>query len=226
MLAVLTNPTPPPPMSPQTNPLPPTPIPPPPSMSQVDNNNMFRVDNNMFQDQESNKEVMYQVDQMLKEWSLKRFQLRAESSTSHLRRNTLSTTRCRELRESHMKEKLLNTKRSSTAKEFQLKGPSQTTMQLKPKLNTSPRKLNRLLLNTNPSKGLGKEFNISLLKLKLSTTQNEKNMLPDKEENTFKLAMLTRTKLSQGETIELKHMLLEEDLITSAEEVEREEDRQ
>ena len=114
-------------------------------------------------------------------------------------------------------------KKLSTTKESPLKEPSLTTMQSKPKLNTFPRKLNKPLLNTNQLKGPGKEFNIYPLKLKLSTTQNEKSMLPDKEENTFKLAMLTQEKLSQGDT-KLKHMLLE-DLTMSAEEVEFKEEQ-
>jgi len=80
-------------------------------------------------------------------------------------------------------------------KEFQLKEPSQIIMLLKLKLNISQKKLKKLLLNINQFKKHGKEFNISQFKLKLFTTQKEKNMLLDKA-NTFKLDML-RKKLNK-----------------------------
>lgn len=87
-------------------------------------------------------------------------------------------------------------KRWCTTKGFQLKERLLTTMLLKPKLNTFPRKLNKLSSNTSPSKEPGKEFSIFLLKLKLFTIQKGKNMLPDKVENTFKLDTSTKTKLT------------------------------
>lgn len=91
----------------------------------------------------------------------------------------------KELKESHMKEKLLNMKKSPELKEFQSKEPSLITMPSRPKSNTFQRKSKRPSLNTSQSKESGKEFNIFQLKLKSSTTQKETITLLAKD-NTSK----------------------------------------
>lgn len=97
--------------------------------------------------------------------------------------------RSKELKEFHMKDKLLNMMRLFIMKEFQLKELSQITMLLKLKLNIFQSKFKKLLLNINQFKKHGKEFNIFQLKLKLFTTQKEKSMSKDKD-NIFRLVML------------------------------------
>lgn len=87
----------------------------------------------------------------------------------------------KELKEFHSKEKSLNMKKLPELKEFLLKEQSLIIMQLKLKLNTFLNKLNKLLLNMNQLKELGKESNIFQLKLKLFTTQNETTTLLNKE---------------------------------------------
>ena len=124
-------------------------------------------------------------------------------------------TKLKESKEFHMKEKLLNTMKLFIMKEFQLKELSQIIMLLKLKLNIFQRKFKKLLLNMNQLKRPGKEFNIFQLKLKLFTIQKEKNMLLDKEDNTFKLDML-RDQLSKYlqliklHQFLLKHLTLQE----------------
>ena len=78
----------------------------------------------------------------------------------------------------------------------------------------------------------GNEFNISPLKLKLSTTQKGKNTLLDKEESTFKLAMSRRAQFLGVTSLEESQVgttklppTTQEDHTTSAEEVEFEDKR-
>lgn len=88
------------------------------------------------------------------------------------------------------------------------------------------------MLNTNQLKKSGKEFNISPLRLKSFTTQNEKSMLLDKEDNISKLAMSMEDKFPQDkflqditpqQLIQSKlHMLLEQLQTMSVEEAELE----
>lgn len=79
----------------------------------------------------------------------------------------------KELKESHSKEKLLNTKKLLEPKESQSKELSPTIMPLKLKSNTFLNKSNKPSLNMNQLKESGKEFNIFQLKLKLFTIQKE-----------------------------------------------------
>ena len=88
-------------------------------------------------------------------------------------------TEFRELKESPSKEKSLNTKKLPSMIESQLKELSLTIMLSKLKSNIFLKKLKKLLLNMNQLKGLGKEFNIYLLKLRLFTILNVKDMLLD-----------------------------------------------
>ena len=105
--------------------------------------------------------------------SLNKLQLNQELNIFHSKRNILNTIKLKQLKESHTKEKSLNTKKFIELKEFHSKEPSLIIMQLKLKSNIFQKKLNRLLLNMNQSKKLGKEFNIYQSKLKLFTTQKE-----------------------------------------------------
>lgn len=84
-------------------------------------------------------------------------------------------------------------RRSSTPRESLSKGLLPTTTQLRPRSSTSPRKFKKPLLSMNQSKGPGREFNICQSKLKSSTTPSEKNMLPAKEESSFKVLLLLPT---------------------------------
>lgn len=128
----------------------------------------------------------------IKKWLPNRFQLKAESSTSHSRRNTSNTIELRESRESPSKEKLLNTKRSSTPRESPSKGPSPTTTLSKPKSNTFPRKSNRPSSSMSPSKEPGNVFNICPSKPKSFTTQREKNMFKGKANTSLPHPQLSK----------------------------------
>ena len=103
--------------------------------------------------------------------------LKAESNTFLSKRNILSTKELPESKESHTNKKLLSMKRLFTLKEFPSKKPSPIIMLSKPKSSTFQKKSKKPSLSMNQSKELGREFNIYPLKLKLSTTQREKNTL-------------------------------------------------
>lgn len=121
-------------------------------------------------------------------------------------------TESRELKEFLMRKKLLNMKKLFILKESQLKELSLIIMLLKPKSNTFQRKLKRPLLNMSQLKEPGKEFNIYQLKLKLSTTLREKNMLLDTEELSIKellrLDLILTTLIMDIFTLVAKSILL------------------
>ena len=114
--------------------------------------------------------------ELIIELLLNRSQLNLESNIFLSKRNILSTIEFKESKEFQYKDKLSSTKKCTILKESQLKELLLTIMLLKLKSNTSLKKLKKLLSNTNQSKEPGKEFNICQLKLKLFTTQKEKNM--------------------------------------------------
>lgn len=110
-------------------------------------------------------------------------------------------TKLKELKESHSKEKSLNTTKSLEMKEFQLKKSLPIIMLSKLKLNTFLKKLKKLLLNMNQLKKFGKEFNIFQLKLKLFTILKEITML---------LHKVDTLKPNKHMLMDIAHMFLEE----------------
>lgn len=135
--------------------------------------------------------ILLDMDQELDiDQSLKKSQSKAESNIFLLKLNTSNMIKLKEYKEFHMKDKSLNINKSDELFRSQLKELLLIIMQLKLKSNTFLKKLKRLLYNMNQSKELGKEFNISQLKLKLFTTLREKNMLPALEDISKLLATL------------------------------------
>ena len=89
---------------------------------------------------------------------------------------------------------LLNMKKFQELKEYQSKELLLIIMQLKLKLNIFLKKSNKLSLNMNQLKEHGKEFNISQLKLKLFTIQNE-TITSLNQENLSKVDILNHHQL-------------------------------